>query len=151
VVVDGVRYALDHLHWHTPAEHLLDGQRFALEQHLVHRDAEGHLLVLGVLLRAGPRNAALARLFAHLPERGAAERAVEELDLRALLPAGGRAFRYRGSLTTSPFTEGVQFVIYAQPVTLSAGDLARFQALFPKGNARQVQDLGERVPELGAV
>lgn len=66
------------------------------------------------------------------------------LDLAALLPAGRTTWRYRGSLTTPPCTEGVAWVIMAEPLTLSAAQLYTFAAIHPN-NYRPVQPLGERV------
>lgn len=137
-------YALQQVHWHTRAEHLLNGYRFPLEQHLVHADADGNLLVVGVWLRYGRPHAALGRLFGRLPEECTPDRMVHGVDLNALLPSSHRSLRYPGSLTTSPFTEGVSWVMLARPLALSRAQAEAFTALFPHGNARGVQPLNDR-------
>lgn len=137
-------YALQQVHWHTRAEHLLNGYRFPLEQHLVHADADGNLLVVGVWLRYGRPHAALGRLFGRLPAECTPDRMVHGVDLNALLPSSRRSLHYPGSLTTSPFSEGVSWVMLARPLALSRTQAAAFTALFPHGNARGVQPLNGR-------
>ena len=65
------------------------------------------------------------------------------VDPAALVPAGGGAFRYQGSLTTPPCSEIVSWVVLMEPVAASAAQIARFAELFP-GNARPVQPLRRR-------
>jgi len=62
---NGVIHKLDHIHFHSPSEHTLDGVHFDGEAHLVHRDAEGSLLVLSVLLKVSdvPNNPFLDQLW----------------------------------------------------------------------------------------
>ena len=98
-------------HFHTPSEHALDGNRLAMEAHLVHRDTEtGALAVLGVLMRsdagASP-NACLAAALAYGPEVGAVVDAPVRVNPAALLPSARTFFEYRGSLTTPPCSEEV--------------------------------------------
>jgi hypothetical protein len=70
---------------------------------------------------------------------------VDGFDLTALLPAPLRSYRYPGSLTTPPCDQGVPWVLLAEPVEMSAQQIAAFQDLFlgtdrfPVGNARPVQ------------
>ena len=64
--------------------------------------------------------------------------------LKELLPASLDYYTYAGSLTTPPCTEGVQFYILKQPVSISAQQLSAFRKLYPM-NARPLQPLNERV------
>ena len=70
------------------------------------------------------------------------------LDPAALLPVRRTSWRYQGSLTTPPCTEGVAWVVLAEPLTLSAAQIDAFGAIYPN-NRRPVQPLGERVPWRG--
>ena len=149
IVLDGVRHELLQLHFHHRSEHTVDGLRLPLEMHLVHRNDQGGLAVVGVLYREGAANEALAPVWAHLPREPAASRVVAgSPDLSALLPAGRTTWRYRGSLTTPPCTEGVAWVILAEPLTLSAAQVDAFGAIYPN-NRRPAQPLGERVLRRG--
>lgn len=145
IVLDGVRYELRQFHFHRGSEHTVEGVRLALEMHLVHADDSGSIAVVGVLFSEGQVNDALAPVWGHLPGRPSPARPIPgELDLASLLPAGRRAWRYRGSLTTPPCTEGVSWVILTESLSLSTGQIDAFAAIYPK-NYRPVQPLGKRV------
>ena len=60
-----------------------------------------------------------------------------------LLPETRTAWRYRGSLTTPPCTEGVSWIVMTEPVALSPEQITAFGALYPN-NYRPVQPLGRR-------
>jgi carbonic anhydrase len=142
VTVAGVRYELERFHFHTPAEHHFQGRTDPLEMHLVHRSAAGKLLVIGVPLRAGA-SSAVDRVLAHLaPECGETVE-LDNFNLTTLLPANHSTLRYNGSLTTAPFTEGVQWFLTLEQ-TVSPATIARFQHLFTSGNARPTQPLNGR-------
>lgn len=142
--VDGVTYNLLQFHWHTPSEHLIEGEGTPLEMHLVHQSADGSLLVVAVFIVQGERHPELDKVFAHLPETAGQSTAVADFNLRKLLPEELASFRYQGSLTTPPFTEGVRFVVLEEAVELSRQQIESFLQLFPEGNTREVQPLNGR-------
>lgn len=149
ILLDGARYDLRQFHFHRGSEHLVDGVRLALEMHLVHGGADGATAVVGVLFEDGPANDALAPVWANLPpEPGSARGVAGELDLATLLPAARTAWRYRGSLTTPPCTEGVAWAVLTETLTMSREQIAAFAALYPC-NCRPVQPLGERELSIG--
>jgi carbonic anhydrase len=138
-------YALEQFHFHHPSEHTLNGESFGMELHFVHGDANGAKAVVGVLLAEGSDdNTAYAPVFDNLPpEEG--EPASTELMVNAadLLPEQVQYYTYMGSLTTPPCTQGVRWLVLDTPVTLSAAQLAAFEAIFEL-NARPVQPLNMR-------
>jgi carbonic anhydrase len=142
VTVANVRYDLIQLHFHTPSEHRFQGRSAPLEMHLVHRSAEGKLLVIGVPLHAGRASTVDKVLATLVPECGANVE-VPDVDLKTLLPPDLTTFRYNGSLTTAPFTEGVQWFL-TREMTVSHATITRFQGLFTSGNSRPVQPLNGR-------
>jgi carbonic anhydrase len=127
----GRRYRLLQLHFHSPSEHTLRGKRFALEIHFVHQADDGSRAVLGVLVRRGRRNRTFGRLLDAFP-RGVDERAQLEgpINLRRLLPGSRQAFRYSGSLTTPPCTEGIRWLVLRRAIKFSAGQVAAYRELF---------------------
>jgi carbonic anhydrase len=139
--LDGTRYELQQFHVHHPSEHLLDGRRFPLEVHLVHRAASGALLVLGVLVDEGLANHALGELVSHLPHRNAIEHLT--IDPSELLPADHHYATYTGSLTTPPCTEGVTWIVLTTPIHASRAQLDRV-ARAVRDNARPVMPLAGR-------
>jgi carbonic anhydrase len=146
VTLDGERFDLVQFHFHHPSEHLLSGEAATLEAHFVHRNAAGKLAVLGVFLDADTTSlAALEPIWAALPEKAGPERTVSGVTItpERLFPEGHSHFRYEGSLTTPPCSEGVSWVVYAQPVEISRAQGRKFAKLFPL-NARPVQPLNSR-------
>ena len=119
-------YELLQFHFHTPSEHTVNGQRFPLEAHFVHRAPDGRLAVVAVLFRAGAPNAGLRPVVERLPARKGVEFHYEHLETDAsyFLPKDRTTFRYEGSLTTPPCTEGVAWVVFASPVSASVEQIA---------------------------
>jgi len=137
----GVAYELQQFHFHGPSEHTIDGKGTEMELHLVHKSAPGGIAVVGVLLVRGASSGALAPIFAHLPnDIGVKHPLPTQFNLRNFLPAKGDYYRYEGSLTTPPCTEGVHWIVLKDPVTVSGEDLAQFHERI-HFNARPVQRL----------
>ena len=139
------RFELLQFHFHTRAEHLLDGRRFPAEQHFVHRGPNGETLVLGLFLEPGGRGELVQdTVLGNLPAECAPELDASG-DLAASLPRELSTFRYDGSLTTDPYSESVSWLVLARPQRVAAATLENHRRLFPDGNAREVQELNDRV------
>jgi len=145
VEIDDGTYDLAQFHFHGPSEHTLTGSNTALEMHLVHVNAEGGLAVVGVMIEAGDENAAYAPVFDNIPVEAGGARIVDGTSVNAidLLPSDRSYYRYEGSLTTPPCSEGVKWHVLSHPVTLSADQIAAFTDIMEDGN-RPVQPLNER-------
>lgn len=143
LTVGGVTYELRQFHWHTPSEHRIDGRTFPMEMHLVHEGPGGALLVVGIFLEEGHRHGEIEKIFADLPEEGDPT-TVPGFKLSRLLPGDRRSIRYSGSLTTPPFTEGVQWIVLVKPLEVPGEIIEAFQELFPEGNSREPQPLNGR-------
>jgi carbonic anhydrase len=148
VVIDGGLYELRQFHFHAPSEHLVDGAPFAMELHLVHEDIQGNLAVIGILIEAGAHNETLGGIFETLPRDNTGEGAAGPeitINLADLFTSNEGMYRYEGSLTTPPCTEGVKWSILRRPIAMSPPQIDTFQALY-RGNNRPVQNLyGRRV------
>jgi carbonic anhydrase len=137
--VGGKPFELVQFHFHVPSEHLVVGDRSPLEIHFVHQAADGERAVLGTLVEGGRRNRAFGALRRSFPEQVGEETRVERaISLTRLLPASRRAYRYPGSLTTPPCTEGIRWMVLARPVTVSERQLDALEELV-EGNARPIQ------------
>ena len=143
IAVDGVPYELAQFHFHAPSEHALGGKHFALEMHFVHVGAFGDLAVVGVLFDQGPASGALAPVWAVLPQDTEAHGEVASFDLARLLPANRAVYRYSGSLTTPPCSEGVKWMMLQTPASASAGQVQAFDDIVGANN-RPVQPLNAR-------
>jgi len=145
IELDGVRYDLVQFHYHAPSEHTVRGVSFPAELHIVHRDAANNLAVLGILIHSGAANRAYEPFINNLPPEEAGPRnAGVTIDASGLLPAVKTTFRYTGSLTTPPCTEGVSWLIMTTPVEISAQQLDTLESVFEHGNNRPVQAINER-------
>ena len=143
--LDGIRYGLVQFHFHAPSEHTIEGRRFPLESHFVMSNEEGGLAVLGVLYEAGAHDPAFDAVMAALPDAPGDERHLEDLDLdlAELKPLPRRYYRYEGSLTTPPCSEGVRWVVLAEPETMSAAQIELLAAHLHHNN-RPLQPKNER-------
>jgi carbonic anhydrase len=147
IEVNGKRFDLVQLHFHRPSEERIDGKQFDMSVHLVHKDEQGRLAVVALLLDKGAPHMtqpALQRVWGNLPLEKLEENiARTALDLNELLPGDKRYFTYMGSLTTPPCSEGVQWVVLRQPVVVSPEQIELFSKLYPM-NARPVQQAAGR-------
>src|SRR4051794_4146636 len=114
------------------SEETIDGTAFPMEAHLVHKDAEGHLAGVAVLLRQGIENPFLRSLWENLPAEKEKEKVVEKVSINAasLLPKSRAYYTFAGSLTTPPCSEGVRWLVLTAPVDLSASQVARFDKIY---------------------
>jgi carbonic anhydrase len=145
--LDGVPYKLVQFHFHGPSEEKINGKASAMVIHLVHQNAEGKLAVVAVLLKEGKANAALDPVFKNMPKEEGSKKALDaDLNATDLLPSKHGYYKFVGSLTTPPCSEGVRWQVLKQPVEVSKAQVAAFHALY-KMNARPVQPLNGRVVE----
>jgi carbonic anhydrase len=146
ISIDGKSYQLVQFHFHHPSEEKINGKGFDMVAHLVHKNAEGTLAVVAVLMRKGQDNALIKTLWKHLPREEGKEEAPAgvTIDPSGLLPAQRGYYTYTGSLTTPPCSEGVTWLVLKTPVEVSNAQIDQF-AHFYKNNARPVQPLSGRV------
>lgn len=143
VTVDGATYGLKQVHFHSPSEHTVAGASFPAEFHFVNKDASGAITVVGVLVIQGAADNAAWTPFIAAASTAVGGETEAELDWPALLPLDLTSYRYAGSLTTPPCTEGVHWVLLKTPVELSAAQIAALQKAYD-GNARPTQPLDGR-------
>ncbi len=146
ITVRGSRYRLLQFHFHTPSEESVNYKRFAMVAHLVHKNDEGQLAVVAVLLDPGAApNPLIDKVWTYMPlDAGDRVRMPRELlNMNELLPADQRYYQFMGSLTTPPCSEGVLWMVLKQPMPISRTQLRLFTQLYPN-NARPVQALNAR-------
>lgn len=137
--VSGRTYALVQFHFHKPAEERVNGKGFEMVAHLVHKDADGKIAVVAVLIERGKAHGIIQKIWNNLPlEKNVSVSALSNIDLNNLLPAGRDYYTYIGSLTTPPCSEGVLWLVMKEPIEASPEQLAIFARLYPM-NARPLQ------------
>lgn len=145
VTVRGSVYRLVQFHFHHPSEERVNYQGFAMVAHLVHKNVEGQLAVVAVLLDPGVANALINKVWTYMPlDTGDRVRMpTGVIDMNELLPKDQRYYQFMGSLTTPPCSEGVLWMVLKQPTTVSREQIKLFSQLFPN-NARPVQPVNGR-------
>mmetsp|Transcript_15267 Transcript_15267/g.37453 ORF Transcript_15267/g.37453 Transcript_15267/m.37453 type:complete len:1842 (+) Transcript_15267:68-5593(+) len=160
--IGNTTYNLLQLHMHATSEHTFNGGGFPVEIHFVHQASDGTLAVLGVMVVEGARNLAFAdarSLKQALPkDSGVTHKLPVTIDnFMALFPEDKTYYHYKGSLTTPPCSEGVQWHVFRQPITMSREQLNIFldvleglkYASSTGGSNRPVQPIFERSVYLG--
>jgi len=136
--IDGRAYDLLQFHFHRPSEEHIDGKPSAMVVHFVHKNLEGELAVLGVMLREGNENPGIKTLWTHAPPKEGPEVVPDGVMFNPanLLPREMDFFHYDGSLTTPPCTEKVKFFILKSQVNIGKEQVSDFPF---KMNARPIQ------------
>jgi carbonic anhydrase len=145
LTVAGGRYELVSFHFHKPSEEKINGKGHDMVAHLVHRDKDGKLAVVAILLDQGSENPLIKTLWSNLPPTKGKEHVVDTVQFNALslLPKDKGYYTFTGSLTTPPCSETVTWFVLKSPTQVSADQIARFARLYPM-NARPVQPLNGR-------
>ncbi|MCL2657278.1 MAG: carbonic anhydrase [Betaproteobacteria bacterium] len=144
--MDGKTFELQQFHFHTPSENLIEGKSFPLEAHFVFKNAEGELAVLALMFQDGKANAQLEEIWKAMPkEKGDPMALPKEVNAHALLPKSLAYYRFSGSLTTPPCTEGVRWLVLKEATHISKEQVAQFAAVVHQRNNRPVQPLHGRV------
>lgn len=145
IEVDGAIYNLLQFHFHAPSEHTINGEHYELEMHLVHQRSDGALGVVGIMIESGGLNEQFAAIWENLPKESHTESHVENTTINAeqLLPTLRHYYRYDGSLTTPPCSEGVAWFVLQSPIELSASQISAFTSVINNNN-RPVQPLNTR-------
>lgn len=145
--INGTYYKLLQCHWHSPSEHTFNGSRYKLELHVIHLSSKGAIAVVGITYKYGRSDPFLAKLIHHINSLGK-----EEKDLGIVNPGdikfGSRKYyRYIGSLTVPPCTEGVIWTIVKKVRTVSREQVRILKEAVNDGfeaNARPTQEVGAR-------
>ncbi|KAG8520233.1 Carbonic anhydrase 4 [Galemys pyrenaicus] len=165
-----------HLHWSKEldrgSEHSLDGERFAMEMHIVHekvpgtsknkkdvRDSKDDIAVLAFLVEEGVKNDGfqpLVNVLSQISQPHTEIEMTENMSLWDLLPEEKKLddyFRYQGSLTTPGCEEKVIWTVFEEHIELEKNQILAFsqrlyydvqQKVNMTDNVRPVQRRGDR-------
>jgi carbonic anhydrase len=143
--VDGRIFELKQFHFHAPSENKVNGKQFPLEGHLVHADKDGNLAVVAVMFQEGAANPLLAKLWDKMPSKAGDKSALPSgLSVTQLLPPVRDYYRFDGSLTTPPCSEGVFWLVIKKPATASKAQIEQFAKVLGHPNNRPVQPVNAR-------
>ncbi len=148
LVVGNKRYQLTQFHFHRPSEEYVNGKRYDMVLHLMHQGAEGEIVGVAVFLQAGAFSPVVQQIWAHMPMReGQTPVPGLRLNIGALLPKDRAYYRYAGSQTAPPCSEGITWYVLKEPVEIAQQQIDAYAALYPH-DARPPQPLnGRRILE----
>jgi carbonic anhydrase len=145
LTVSGRTFELKQFHFHAPSENKVGGRQFPLEGHLVHADKDGNLAVVAVMYQEGAANPLLAKLWERMPAKAGDKSALPAgLNAAQLLPADRDYYRFNGSLTTPPCSEGVWWLVMKKAASASKAQVEQFSKTLGFANNRPVQPVNAR-------
>lgn len=147
----GKTYSSKQFHFHTPSEHLIDGMTFPMEMHIVNAykdstsDKQTRYLVIALLFKMGHENKFLKEFLNAIPteeEKDSLPNGTVKLeDLLNLIPKNEQGYySYKGSLTTAPYTETVDWIVKKYILEASPEQIYTIEKM-EGNNARHVQAL----------
>ncbi|XP_047309794.1 alpha carbonic anhydrase 7-like [Impatiens glandulifera] len=150
IEIKETKYELQQCHWHSPSEHTINGTRFDLEAHLVHKSKSGKIAVISIIYKLGHADSFLTRLkedLINIKDTLEIERTVGIVDPRLIEIGSHKYYRYHGSLTTPPCNETVTWTVTNKVMTVSREQLKVLRkAIHDKSgsNARPLQSINAR-------
>ena len=152
ISIDGRTFEFKQMHFHTPSEHLIDGVTYPMEMHVVTtlkdqpESETTEYLVLAFLVKMGEENKFISNFIDRIPKE---EGGINELDLNALtdsetsnvadfLKELNSYYHYKGSLTTPPYTESVNWYVMKKIFEADPEQILRINSI-EGDNARHIQ------------
>jgi len=146
LVLDGLTFELKQFHFHSPSENHIEGKAFPLEMHFVHIDTKGDIAVVSVMFEEGAENPDLAKIWKVMPKVAGGKSVLKVGDIASnLIPEKQHYYRFNGSLTTPPCTEGVRWVVLEKTLSISKAQIEAFQKVMHHANNRPIQPLDARI------
>ena len=117
-----------------------------MEAQLVHEDKKGNRLIIAVFIEEGTENKFLKTILLNTPlrENQEVEFTAMQLNPMELIPSQQNFYSFPGSLTSLPYTEGVQWIVMEAPITASPDEIRFFKNEVVASNSRMIQPLGGR-------
>ncbi|RNA61337.1 carbonic anhydrase [Chryseobacterium nematophagum] len=141
----GKKYNLIQFHAHEESEHTINGLRYPLELHFVHKAMDGSVLVIAVMVKEGSENSYFEKLKIF---KGLAKNAKEDTDIvfnpENMFPKNKGYYTYFGSLTTPPCSDNVTWIVFKNPIDMTEDEIEDISKHLPKSNNRPLQPLNER-------
>ncbi len=159
ITAHGKIFQFKQMHFHTPSEHLLDGMTFPMELHIVNKAVDEkngavEFLVVSILFKMGDENTFINEFYDLIPKEENTVHKIQtgRVKLSDLLMVTRKdeseegLYFYKGSLTTPPYSESVNWYIDRHIYEASQEQIQNINKI--QGyNARDVQEVYGRVIE----
>lgn len=133
-------YSLTTINLHVPSEHKIQGKQYDGELQLNFESKEKKNLIIAVMIEKGEKNYALDQVSNEISKlkNNKKEQTKEPISTLALIPQNRDYFAYQGSFTTPPTTEGVQWLVMKNTITVDKNQLKDLKKVL-KDNVRPIQ------------
>ena len=129
------KYKLNSFHFHLYSEHRIENKQYPMEMHLVHKnlnkeDSLNENLVIGILFdyKENIENKFLNDI--NLAE----EKKIKDASIIDLINKNDAFYYYKGSLTTIPCTENVNWIVFKDIKSMSFEQFNKFKIWVEKSN-----------------
>jgi len=146
IELDGHSFNLLQVHFHAPSENHINGKSYPLEAHLVHADKDGNLAVVAVMYEQGSlAHDGIKAIWSSMPEKaGETQKLPAMMNVSGILPKSREYYRFNGSLTTPPCSEGVQWLVMKDSVVVEKQQIDAFVNVLHESNNRPIQAINSR-------
>lgn len=156
IIIGKTEYKLKQIHLHTPSEHTINGEQKPMEIHFVHISSSHRAVVIALFAEEGEENEYFKPIIKYLPKNK------NDFDIfyhknlspKNLVPEKKEYYKYTGSLTSPPCTEGVSWFLIKEPITLSGEQIDAINKVVGTNNRpiqptnnRNIKESMEEVPE----
>ncbi|OZJ03346.1 hypothetical protein BZG36_04205 [Bifiguratus adelaidae] len=158
----GKDYSLSQFHFHTPGEHLLQGEFYPMELHFVFQSRDTSKAVMAFSIQLDPLGVAeplLKEVFAKVTDiaNPGTYTTTGPLSFDSLLHHfhSNPIYKYTDSLTTPPCSESVDWLISAEPIPLDVATfnmvkkVLKFNARYPQNKLGQTNLLEVAAHDFG--
>ena len=129
------KYKLNSFHFHLYSEHRIENKQYPMEMHLVHKnlnkeDSLNENLVIGILFdyKENIENKFLNDIYL------AEEKKIKDASIIDLINKNDAFYYYKGSLTTIPCTENVNWIVFKDIKSMSFEQFNKFKNWVEKSN-----------------
>lgn len=142
----GHDFELKQFHFHSPSENQIQSFSYPMEVHFVHADKNGNLAVIGIMILEGKENPTLAKIWPSMPLKEGEATLPKRVNIRSILPKKRNYYRFDGSLTTPPCSEGVRWLVLKRGITASKAQIQKFRkAMHDQDTNRPLQPINARI------
>lgn len=145
IIINKEKYTLIQFHFHAPSENQINSKSYPMEAHFVHQNDKGELLVMAIMVDEGKQNMNTEELLTVLNPQENMPTRLNDIKISGLIPKTTHYYRFSGSLTTPPCTEGIVWVVLKKPATFSKTEIEKFEQVFKHHNNRPIQPLFGRL------
>ena len=116
-----------------------------MEAHFVHADNQGNLAVIALMFKLGENNRELDKAWTAMPAQPLAKQSLATpVNADMLLPRNRDYYRFNGSLTTPPCSEGVWWLVMKTFAVASQEQIDLFSRTMGHPNNRPLQPVNAR-------